>query len=169
MVHFPLLTWGRRGLGGGGGGSVQRCSQDIGGIKMMVWLLWCRCTQGAGEVTLAMAAAIETTQPSVPANEEVTPHHCLVWQGTLGSLVGPALLLWHQNRNLFRSTQHEENKDGIQKVYNKFFSDIFFKCPNKMLLSLFIYVKGVEKKKCHMLQPTSGPILILHSTPSRFA
>lgn len=58
--------------------SVQGCSQDIAGIKMMVGLLGCRCTQGAGEATLAMVAAIETTQPSVPANEEVTPHHCPV-------------------------------------------------------------------------------------------
>lgn len=84
------------GKGGAWGeGSAQGCSQDIAGIRMMVGLLGCRCTRRAGEVTLAMVTAIETTQPSVPANEEVTPHHCLVRQGTLGSLEGPDLLVWH--------------------------------------------------------------------------
>lgn len=90
---FSPVTMGREGPGGEG--SAQGCSQDIAGIRMMVGLLGCRCTRRAGEVTLAMVTAIETTQPSVPANEEVTPHHCLVRQGTLGSLEGPDLLVWH--------------------------------------------------------------------------
>lgn len=60
-----------------GEGSAQRCRQDVAGIKMMAPLLGCRCRRRAWEVTLAMVAAIEATQPSVLGNEEVTPHHCL--------------------------------------------------------------------------------------------
>lgn len=48
------------------------------GIKMTTGVLGCRCAHRAGEVTLAMVVASETSQPSVSGREEVTPHHCLV-------------------------------------------------------------------------------------------
>lgn len=65
------------------------------GMKMTTGLLGCRCAHRAGEVTLAMVVASETSQPSVSGHEEVTRHHCLVWRGTAGSLRGPDLpILW---------------------------------------------------------------------------
>lgn len=71
--------------------------QGVAGIKMMMGVLGCRCTQRAGEVTLAMVATAEMSQPSVLGHEEVTQHHCLVWRGTLRSLGGPDLPVCDQN------------------------------------------------------------------------
>lgn len=50
----------------------------VAGIKMMMMgVLGCRCAR-AREVTLAMVATAERSQPSVLGHEEVTQHHCLV-------------------------------------------------------------------------------------------
>lgn len=44
----------------------------------------------------------------------------------------------------------------------------FFKLPQQDVVESINLGERSEIKKCHMLQPTSGPILILHSSQGRF-
>lgn len=52
-------------------------------------------------------------------------------------------------------------------MYNKFFSD-FKKMPQQDVVESINLDEQSKIKKCHMPQPTSGPILILHSSQNRF-
>lgn len=52
-------------------------------------------------------------------------------------------------------------------MYNKFFLLFFKKAPTRVVESINLDEQS-KIKKCHMPQPTPGPILILHSSQSPF-
>lgn len=109
------------------------------GIKMTTEVLGCRCAQRAGEVTLAMVAASESSQPSVSGHEEVTPHHCLVWRGTVGSLEGPDLPVLGAERDVWTLNTHVERIEIKFKGVQLILCNWKEKKSNKLLPTLLCY------------------------------